>query len=101
MAALRLPESLSLFMYREPKSAKRLYVRRDPRTSTNYQQFLEGFSRAKDAGSSSKIRSGTSMRTSAQGRTCRSRFQLLLTLCRRRMRKTPLRCGFSGAIAPA
>src|SRR5450631_4229068 len=39
------PESLSLFMYREPKSAKRLYFDVIPRNVDDYQQFLEGFSR--------------------------------------------------------
>jgi lysyl-tRNA synthetase class 1 len=39
------PESLSLFMYREPKSAKRLYFDVIPRTVDEYQQFLEGYER--------------------------------------------------------
>ncbi len=39
------PESLSLFMYREPKSAKRLYFDVIPRNVDDYQQFLDGFSR--------------------------------------------------------
>ncbi len=39
------PESLSLFMYREPKAAKRLYFDVIPRTVDEYQQFLEGYSR--------------------------------------------------------
>src|SRR5499426_3918562 len=37
------PESLSLFMYREPKAAKRLYFDVIPRHVDEYQQFLEGF----------------------------------------------------------
>ncbi len=37
------PESLSLFMYREPKSAKRLYFDVIPRQVDDYQQFLEGY----------------------------------------------------------
>jgi lysyl-tRNA synthetase class 1 len=37
------PESLSLFMYREPKSAKRLYFDVIPRNVDDYQQFLEGY----------------------------------------------------------
>src|SRR6202047_5374636 len=36
------PESLSLFMYREPKAAKRLYFDVIPRHVDEYQQFLEG-----------------------------------------------------------
>jgi lysyl-tRNA synthetase, class I len=39
------PESLSLFMYREPKAAKRLYFDVIPRHVDEYQQFLEGFGR--------------------------------------------------------
>ncbi len=37
------PESLSLFMYREPKSAKRLYFDVIPRHVDEYQQFLEAY----------------------------------------------------------
>src|SRR5207237_1699670 len=39
------PESLSLFMYREPKSAKRLYFDVIPRNVDDYQQFLEAYQR--------------------------------------------------------
>jgi len=39
------PESLSLFMYREPKAAKRLYFDVIPRNVDDYQQFLEGYRR--------------------------------------------------------
>jgi len=39
------PESLSLFMYREPKAAKRLYFDVIPRTVDEYAQFLDGYSR--------------------------------------------------------
>jgi len=39
------PESLSLFMYREPKSAKRLYFDVIPRTVDEYQQLLDGYQR--------------------------------------------------------
>jgi lysyl-tRNA synthetase class 1 len=38
-------ESLSLFMYREPKSAKRLYFDVIPRHVDDYQQFLEAYER--------------------------------------------------------
>ncbi|MDQ8730353.1 lysine--tRNA ligase [Bradyrhizobium sp. LHD-71] len=37
------PESLSLFMYREPKSAKRLYFDVIPRNVDDYQQFLDSY----------------------------------------------------------
>jgi lysyl-tRNA synthetase class 1 len=39
------PESLSLFMYREPKAAKRLYFDVIPRTVDEYQQLLEAYER--------------------------------------------------------
>src|SRR5215469_4075932 len=39
------PECLSLFMYREPKAAKRLYYDVIPRTVDEYQQFLEAYER--------------------------------------------------------
>ena len=39
------PESLSLFMYREPKSAKRLYFDVIPRCVDEYQQFLDAYER--------------------------------------------------------
>jgi lysyl-tRNA synthetase class 1 len=42
------PESLSLFMYREPKAAKRLYFDVIPRNVDDYQQFLEGFKKQTD-----------------------------------------------------
>jgi len=42
------PESLSLFMYREPKAAKRLYFDVIPRHVDEYQQFLEGYERQDD-----------------------------------------------------
>jgi lysyl-tRNA synthetase class 1 len=39
------PESLSLFMYREPKAAKRLYFDVIPRQVDDYQQFVDGYPR--------------------------------------------------------
>ncbi len=39
------PESLSFFMYREPKAAKRLYFDVIPRTVDEYQQSLDAFPR--------------------------------------------------------
>src|SRR5579863_7830790 len=39
------PESLSLFVYREPKAAKRLYFDVIPRQVDEYQQFLEAYQR--------------------------------------------------------
>jgi lysyl-tRNA synthetase class 1 len=42
------PESLSLFMYREPKAAKRLYFDVIPRHVDDYQQFLDAYDRQDD-----------------------------------------------------
>ena len=39
------PKALSLFMYREPKAAKRLYFDVIPRHVDDYQQFLDGYRR--------------------------------------------------------
>ena len=39
------PESLALFMYREPKAAKRLYFDVIPRHADEYHQFLEAYQR--------------------------------------------------------
>jgi lysyl-tRNA synthetase class 1 len=39
------PESLSLFMYQNPKAAKRLYFDVIPRAVDEYQQFLDGYQR--------------------------------------------------------
>ncbi len=39
------PESLSLFMYREPKAAKRLYFDVIPRHVDEYQQYLDAYPR--------------------------------------------------------
>jgi lysyl-tRNA synthetase class 1 len=39
------PESLAVFMYREPKSAKRLYFDVIPRHVDEYQQYLDGYQR--------------------------------------------------------
>jgi lysyl-tRNA synthetase class 1 len=39
------PESLALFMYREPKAAKRLYFDVIPRHVDEYQQYLDGYGR--------------------------------------------------------
>ena len=62
------PESLSLFMYREPKAAKRLYFDVIPRTVDEYQQFLDGYER-QDA-QAAAVQSGLAhpFRQSAEGR---------------------------------
>ena len=66
------PELLALFMYREPKAAKRLYFDVIPRQVDDYQQFLEATS-GRTSSSGSAIRSGTSIPASRPSPTCRSR----------------------------
>ena len=61
------PESLSLFMYREPKSAKRLYFDVIPRNVDDYQQFLEGFAAAGRQAAASESGLAHPRRPSAQG----------------------------------
>ena len=68
------PESLSLFMYREPKAAKRLYFDVIPRTSTNISSSSTAIS-ARTTSSGSPIRSGISMPGRRPSPTCRSRFR--------------------------
>ena len=67
------PESLSLFMYREPKAAKRLYFDVIPRTVDEYQQFLDGYPRQDAQAAAVAIRSGTSIPAIRPRSTCRSR----------------------------
>ena len=73
------PESLALFMYREPKAAKRLYFDVIPRNVDEYQQFLDGYGR-QDA----KQRLGNPVWHIHSGKPEASEmpvtFQLLLTL---------------------
>jgi lysyl-tRNA synthetase class 1 len=73
------PESLSLFMYREPKAAKRLHFDVIPRNVDDYQQFLDGYGR-QDA----KQRLGNPVWHLHEGQPQASEmpvtFQLLLTL---------------------
>ena len=66
------PEALSLFMYREPKAAKRLYFDVIPRNVDEYQQFLDGYQR-QDGKQRLAIRSGTSIPAIRRRPTCRSR----------------------------
>ena len=65
------PESLSLFMYREPKSAKRLYFDVIPRNVDDYQQFLDGFSRQDAQAAARQSGLAYPFRQSAEGRHAR------------------------------
>ena len=67
------PESLSLFMYREPKAAKRLYFDVIPRNVDDYQQFLEGFPRQDAQAAARQSGLAHPCRPSAARPTCRSR----------------------------
>ena len=62
------PESLSLFMYREPKAAKRLYFDVIPRNVDEYQQFLDGYQRQDGKQRLSQSGLAHPFRQSAQGR---------------------------------
>jgi lysyl-tRNA synthetase class I len=66
------PESLSLFMYREPKAAKRLYFDVIPRKSTSTSSSSTATS-ARTESSGCRTRSGTSIRAIRRSPTCRSR----------------------------
>jgi len=74
------PESLSLFMYREPKAAKRLYFDVIPRNVDDYYQFLDGYQRQEDP----KQRLGNPVWHIHSGRPPKPdmplSFQMLLTL---------------------
>ena len=65
------PESLSLFMYREPKAAKRLYFDVIPRNVDDYQQFLEGFPRQDAQAAARQSGLAYPCRASAEGRYAR------------------------------
>ena len=62
------PESLSLFMYREPKSAKRLYFDVIPRHVDEYQQFLDGYARQDATPAADQSGLAHPFRQAAQGR---------------------------------
>jgi lysyl-tRNA synthetase class I len=90
------PESLSLFMYREPKAAKRLYFDVIPRHVDDYQQFLEAYER-QGRRSGSAIRSGTFTAARRRRPTIRSPSPCCCRWSPRRTRRTPRRCGASSA----
>jgi lysyl-tRNA synthetase class 1 len=91
------PESLAVFMYREPKSAKRLYFDVIPRHVDEYQQFLEAY-HGKSSSSSFPIRSGTSIPASRRCPTCRSRSRCCSRWFRPPTPKTRRPCGDSSAV---
>ena len=65
------PESLSLFMYREPKAAKRLYFDVIPRNVDDYQQFLDGYPRQDAQAAARQSGLAHPFRQAAQGRHAR------------------------------
>ena len=62
------PESLSLFMYREPKAAKRLYFDVIPRNVDEYYQYLDAYERQGPRERLSKSGLAHSFRRAAQDR---------------------------------
>ena len=67
------PESLSLFMYREPKAAKRLLFRRHPARRRRLSAVPRRLSAAGRQAATVAIRSGTSMLAIRRPSKCRSR----------------------------
>ena len=74
------PESLSLFMYREPKAAKRLFFDVIPRHVDEYAQFLDGYQRQDLRAAARPIRCGTSMPARRPAPQMPISFTLLLNL---------------------
>ena len=62
------PESLSLFMYREPKAAKRLYFDVIPRHVDEYLQFLDAYPRQDAEGAARQSGLAHPRRRAAEGR---------------------------------
>ena len=73
------PESLSLFMFQKPKTAKRLYFDVIPRAVDEYLQLLAAYPRQDGKANGSTIRSGTSTPASRRLPSCRH-VRLLLNL---------------------
>ena len=103
------PESLSLFMYREPKAAKRLYFDVIPRHVDEYLQFLDAYPRqiAKERLGNPvwHIHAGSAARTGQSGAVCHA--AVACHRLQRRQRRDivgfyrPLPAGRDGAIASA
>ncbi len=94
-------ESLRLFMYQRPQSAKRLYVDVIPRSIDDYQDQLGGVLAAGARRSASTIRSGTS--TTAGRRASRQAlsFDVLLNLASVVQRRGSRTCSGSSSRATA
>ena len=75
------PESLSLFMYREPKAAKRLYFDVIPRHVDEYQQFLEAYQRQDRKQQLVQPGLAHPFRRAARSPTCRSRSRCCSRWC--------------------
>ena len=113
------PESLSLFMYREPKSAKRLYFDVIPRHVDEYYQFLDAYERQGPRERLSKSGLAHSFRRAAQDRQsgavrdaslachriecgeCRYALGLHRPLSARRDARRPIRILPSSSITPS
>ncbi len=86
------PESLSLYMFQKPKSAKKLYFDVIPKTVDEYLTFLAKFPEEAPR-SKSTIRRGTFMVAIRRRRNCPCRLRCCSTSSRRRTRKTRRCCG--------
>ena len=91
------PESLSLFMYREPKAAKRLYFDVIPRHVDEYQQLLEAYERQDAQGAAGKSGLAHSRRRAAQARQSGDFRHAASRWSPLRTRRTRRRCGASSA----
>ena len=91
------PESLSLFMYREPKAAKRLYFDVIPRHVDEYQQFLEAYGRQDAEAAARQSGLAHPRRRAAQGRQSGLLRDAALRSSPPRTPRTPRRCGASSA----
>jgi hypothetical protein len=90
------PESLSLFMYREPKAASASISMSFRATSMSISSYSKVTS-ARTPSSGSPIRCGTSTRAVRRVRKYRSRLPCCSISSRRRMPRMPTRCGVSSA----
>ena len=96
------PESLSLFMYREPKAAKRLYFDVIPRHVDDYLQFLDAYPRQGAEGAARQSGLAHSLAARRRRPTIRCRSPCCCRSSPRRTPRMPRRCGaLSAAIGRA
>ena len=94
-------ESLGLYMFQKPKTAKKLYFDVIPKAVDEYYTFLAPI-RGRTGRSGSAIRSGTCTTATRRRSTCRCRSRCCSTWSARRTRRTRPCCGASSrAMRPA